>query len=478
MTSAEDSWKHRIIVRDSNICAALSNTGLCDADLEPLAVYLDSVLKSVWHRCWTYSIDLDLSCNCGITDFGVAVHVARFLSIWPACRRLKLYQTSIGNGGLLALSPWVASGHARELHLSDLGGPITSDALLDFFREIHWKQNYPYWSDRGEWVALWLRLEHNGIENVDEVVSTAQAEGVRLCVLDKNDIWTVRPGMAMRMGVHSDAAVNLVLFRQQNRKPTKQHDNVNSRQAILSFLSAGPGSGPPSPERRPICKEPQPLSEDEYRLCLMEAREDEETGANVYNKDTFGDDADLGFSFEENLAANQRLASLDTFNGGPSQGCSSYEDPTSRSRRKGVGSGDAKAEIEEEIQAVLVANPVLRRVDFDGSVRQYLHAIRSKGGQAAVRQAAQMIHDATVGKERAAIQKWPAYLLKVAKSFLTKLKAVPSSGNVYHPGKSPILQCTLATLPLVTTPTPSPQLQPQAEPTTLVHASAADFAFQ
>lgn len=57
-----------------------------------------------------------------------------------------------------------------------------------------------------------------------------------------------------------------------------------------------------------IYHEPQPLSTDEYALWSMQEREDREAGADVANTDTFGDDAGLrGWSFEENLAANERI---------------------------------------------------------------------------------------------------------------------------------------------------------------------------
>jgi len=54
--------------------------------------------------------------------------------------------------------------------------------------------------------------------------------------------------------------------------------------------------------------EPQPLSTDEFRLQEMERREDAERGDDVRNADTFGADACVGWSFEEQLAANERIA--------------------------------------------------------------------------------------------------------------------------------------------------------------------------
>lgn len=452
-SAAVKQWKNRISVHDSNVTVALSNVDLCDADLEPLMIYVDHLLNQVWHAHWTYSFDIDLSCNCGITDFGVTVHILRFLGVWPACRRLKLYQTSIGNGALQALSPWVAGGYARELHLSDLCGTITTDVVYQFFKEICWNEKYPYWNDRGERVALWLRLEHNGLENVEQMVAAAQAEGMRLCVLEKHDMLAVRPGIAVRKGPHANtnAALHLCLFRMQHRKQPKQHDNVDSRNALLTMLHAVD-----SPPRGPQQEDPQPLSIDEYKLWVMEAREDVEGGADVSNKDTFGDDADFGWSFEENVAANDRLSVLaKQLTQQPfealSYGGSSHDTLSREGRKSRVGCGDAKLEIEDEIQGVLGVSPMLRRPDFDGSIRQHLHAIRSVGGAASVRNAMHLVHEATLGKNRKTVQKWPAYLLRLLKHFLRLLKyqATQKPGAYKVPTDVP-------DLPTFTTPPSSP----------------------
>jgi hypothetical protein len=56
-----------------------------------------------------------------------------------------------------------------------------------------------------------------------------------------------------------------------------------------------------------IASEPQPLSKDEFLLGELEAREDRELGADRHNAQTFGDGAGAGWSFEENVAANERL---------------------------------------------------------------------------------------------------------------------------------------------------------------------------
>lgn len=54
--------------------------------------------------------------------------------------------------------------------------------------------------------------------------------------------------------------------------------------------------------------EPEPLSTDEFMLWLMQEREDAEIGANSQNNETFGDGIQSGWTFQENLAANERIA--------------------------------------------------------------------------------------------------------------------------------------------------------------------------
>ena len=71
--------------------------------------------------------------------------------------------------------------------------------------------------------------------------------------------------------------------------------------ALLSMLQDG------DPPQRASASEPQPLSRDEFLLWSLQAREDAEIGADALNAETFGADAGQGWSFEENLAANQGL---------------------------------------------------------------------------------------------------------------------------------------------------------------------------
>ena len=38
------------------------------------------------------------------------------------------------SAGLQALTPWIASGHAHEVHLSDLGGPVSPDTVYELLK--------------------------------------------------------------------------------------------------------------------------------------------------------------------------------------------------------------------------------------------------------------------------------------------------------------------------------------------------------
>lgn len=75
-------------------------------------------------------------------------------------------------------------------------------------------------------------------------------------------------------------------------------------QMLLSLLKSHDG-----PVKSVVSSsEPQPLSTDEYQLWAMQAREDAEIGADALNAETFGSDHENGWSFEENLAANEALS--------------------------------------------------------------------------------------------------------------------------------------------------------------------------
>jgi len=435
-------WDKHITVHDSSVRVALSGAGIQDADLASLTRYLDVFLmKETAQSGCEFSLSLDLSCNWGISDYGIAAYIAPFLRMWPVCNRLKLYQTSIGDRALGELSSWVADGYVHELHLSDLGRPVSGEAVLQFLWEIHRKGNYPYWNKSGGQAALWLRLEHNRIRRADAIVAKGRAEGLSLRVLSKADLATVRPGAASR-GKKSPA-VDLVLFRLQQSKAPLADEKLTCGQKLLMMLQENAAPL----DRNAARQEPQPLSLDEFSLWQMQAREDMECGADERNKETFGEDTAAGWSFEENLAANERLATqawtkaafgmLDfvhlqgevdvasatttdaLHNGGFEVDSESI--CSSSAYRKHHMANAARCEVEEEIYNAIALNPTLQRFDFDGRVRQHLHAIRNIGGQGKVREAMRVLHAATIDKKRSDIQKWPAYLVALLKRFIQEM---------------------------------------------------------
>jgi len=89
------------------------------------------------------------------------------------------------------------------------------------------------------------------------------------------------------------------------RAAVAEEDGASAGTVLLRMLRPPGGCA----RAHTVHREPQPLSTDEYALWSMQAREDREAGADTANTDTFGDDAVLrGWSFEENLAANERIA--------------------------------------------------------------------------------------------------------------------------------------------------------------------------
>jgi len=327
---------------------------------------------------------------------------------------------------------------------------------MQLLREIHRGGKYPYWKSTGGRAALWLRLEHNLLPNADELVAQARTEGIGIKVLGKAELSAVRPGDDLKKRGQDNPEIILVLFRLQMRKEMVQDARISESRELLSLLGAGPnspgipggggrGGGCRSAPRSPLLhrQDPEPLSVDEMLLWEIEQREDEEGGADVRNWETFGEDN--GWTFEENLAANEWLADRAWQQGKLQRGGHPVEAVpgwdqchyprqrahSSRSEAGAASEGSdnsnskphvAKFEIEQAISTVLEMIPTLHRPDFDGQVRQYLHAIRSKGGQPGVLDAIQVIRIAMVGKTRTSIRKWPAYLVTLLKRFLQEFR--------------------------------------------------------
>jgi hypothetical protein len=211
-------WDDYIFIKASLMRVELGGLELGDSDLERALAHVDEVLQRP--DTGKMALNLDISSNLYISDDGIALHLAPFLKKWPACHRLKLYKTSVGDGALKALSPWIASGSARELHFSDLGGSVTGDAVLGLLEQVHLEGAYPYRNAEGERCPLWLRLEHNAIQNPGTLVSQVKAQGMSLAVLHKNDLGHIRPGDPGRNG-KDVAEVNLVLFHTQELRVSR-----------------------------------------------------------------------------------------------------------------------------------------------------------------------------------------------------------------------------------------------------------------
>lgn len=81
-------------------------------------------------------------------------------------------------------------------------------------------------------------------------------------------------------------------------------ENKSGRE-LMTLLRGGSKGSRKAGEQK---SEPVKMSLDEFCVWQMQSREDAEGGADVRNAETFGEDAEANWSFEENLAANLRLA--------------------------------------------------------------------------------------------------------------------------------------------------------------------------
>eukprot|EP00928_Gymnodinium_smaydae_P088867 TRINITY_DN7290_c0_g1_i2.p1 TRINITY_DN7290_c0_g1~~TRINITY_DN7290_c0_g1_i2.p1 ORF type:complete len:567 (+),score=87.32 TRINITY_DN7290_c0_g1_i2:91-1701(+) len=228
-------WDDYIKMKGSTVDVTLTACDLNDSDIEDLLYHLKTSV-GVGGASWKSEmvVNIDLSCNWGITDFGVETQLVPFLEQHPNCHRLKLYKTSIGDLSLSALIDWISDGYVRELHLSDLGRPVSSKVLLSMMRAIKKKGNYPYQNrtsnSKYSKCPLWCRLEHNGVpeSEVDDILRRLDKDGFYANVLDKRDTATVRPGV----WEDEDApAVNLVLFRKQQLRIEREPFNPKSKRA-------------------------------------------------------------------------------------------------------------------------------------------------------------------------------------------------------------------------------------------------------
>jgi hypothetical protein len=144
----------------------------------------------------------------------------------------------IGDRAIDELSEWVADGNVHELHLSDLGRPVKCETVYRLLHRIHTRKSYPYpiTSKDGTWhYPLWLRLEHNGITGVDELLQKVEQEGVSLTVVASNNLAKMRPGSRTSGGAKKSevAAVSLVLFRSQELKIRRQMNTRGGKSGMM-----------------------------------------------------------------------------------------------------------------------------------------------------------------------------------------------------------------------------------------------------
>jgi len=221
-------------VKGSAVRLELSNYKLQDDDLAVAMQGLDELLQ--YHldegsirQC---DLDIDLSRNLGITDYGITNELVPFLQKWPRCRRLKLYTTSIGDLALSALSRWASGGFAHELHLSDLRGYVTDGGIARFLEEVCCEGRYPYESRLRSYSSLWVRLENNRLEHTADIVAKGVAQGLRLRVVEKNDLHAIRPHTP---GTWEETpSVHLVLFHNQGTENSKRRTDYGAEKGGYS----------------------------------------------------------------------------------------------------------------------------------------------------------------------------------------------------------------------------------------------------
>lgn len=227
----EWEWDHFVSMRESTLRVELCGSQVRDRDLPSLFRHLEQLIQSQTERNSKGKMnhDIDLSCNDFITDVGVTNHLAPFLERYPACARLKLYKTAIGDKALESLGAWIARGYAHELHLSDLRGHVSGEAVYGLLKQVHEGGNYPYRHSDKVTCPLWLRLEYNGIKNPEKIVARGKAAEMSLCVVEKNDLQRCRPGTnETKKGLKKVPAVHLVLFAAQTIRQPKFKKGSNA----------------------------------------------------------------------------------------------------------------------------------------------------------------------------------------------------------------------------------------------------------
>lgn len=83
----------------------------------------------------------------------------------------------------------------------------------------------------------------------------------------------------------------------------------------------------------------------------------------------------------------------------------------------------------QEIQLLLQRNTPLVLADFDGLVRQFLHAIYSAGGMESLEDALESLHLSTERTPRKAVRNWSAYINTHLKKFFRGLTRAPTHAS-------------------------------------------------
>lgn len=134
--------------------------------------------------------------------------------------------------------------------------------------------------------------------------------------------------------------------------------------------------------------------------------------------------------------------------------------------------------INKEISDRLKGNETLLWQDFDGKIRQCLHAIHGNGGLQEVRDALDALHISTCHKPRVWVQNPSGYIHKILKDFVRSVRKGCGSqrirrGNLaISPGRVPPLPCIpMPALSPVALPPPPPLWSCEAQ-----HSNATDLS--
>eukprot|EP00442_Polarella_glacialis_P016966 CAMPEP_0115124902 /NCGR_PEP_ID=MMETSP0227-20121206/48651_1 /TAXON_ID=89957 /ORGANISM="Polarella glacialis, Strain CCMP 1383" /LENGTH=862 /DNA_ID=CAMNT_0002528027 /DNA_START=179 /DNA_END=2767 /DNA_ORIENTATION=- len=152
---------------------------------------------------------------------------------------LKLNANNISQGGALAVCEFINMNEVaeavQEIHLSH--NEIDDESALELLRTLHsMRPRYPPLrapEDKGERVPtpVWLRLNHNRIENPEEVRRTAEAEGISICTASDRQACGTTTCCDQTSGV-ACPLVHLFSFnvQQQNAdEEASKDDGVDSR---------------------------------------------------------------------------------------------------------------------------------------------------------------------------------------------------------------------------------------------------------